>query len=118
MNGGEAVVADASEYLDMYDIGLVNVDNPTSFFMHIRVLAHHAKLLLCMCCKPGPLPIGRSLIPRACRQDTLYGHTCWGNQRYTSTTYSIGDLDERAILPRMSSYRVLHHDYMRTLELL
>ena len=26
----------------------------------------------------------------------------------------IGDLDERAILPRMSSYRVLHHDYMRT----
>ena len=27
------------------------------------------------CCKPGPLPIGRSLITRACRQDTLYGHT-------------------------------------------
>ena len=25
----------------------------------------------------------------------------------------IGDLDERAILPRMSSYRVLQHDYMR-----
>ena len=59
--------------------------------------------------------MGRSLIPRACRSDTLYGHTCWGNQRYTSTTYSIGDLDERAILPRMSSYRVLRHDYMRTL---
>ena len=29
----------------------------------------------------------------------------------------IGDLDERAILPRMSSYRVLHHDYMCTLGL-
>ena len=29
----------------------------------------------------------------------------------------IGDLDERAILPRMSSYRVLQHDYMRTLVL-
>ena len=27
----------------------------------------------------------------------------------------IGDMDERAILPRMSSYRVLHHDYMCTL---
>ena len=24
------------------------------------------------CCKPGPLPIGRSLIPRACRQDILH----------------------------------------------
>ena len=41
-----------------------------------------------------------------------------GNQRYTSTTYSIGDLDERAMLPRMSSYRVLQYDYMRTLVLL
>ena len=30
----------------------------------------------------------------------------------------IGDLDERAILPRMSSYRVLQYDYMRTLVLL
>ena len=30
----------------------------------------------------------------------------------------IGDLDERAILPRMSSYRVLQHDYMCTLVLL
>ena len=29
----------------------------------------------------------------------------------------IGDLDERAILPGMRSYRVLHHDYMRTLVL-
>ena len=27
------------------------------------------------CCKPGPLPMGRSLIPCACRQDILYGHT-------------------------------------------
>ena len=25
-----------------------------------------------LCCKPGPLPIGRSLIPRACRQDILH----------------------------------------------
>ena len=31
--------------------------------------------------------------------------------------YSIGDLDERTILPRISSYRVLHRDYMRTLVL-
>ena len=30
----------------------------------------------------------------------------------------IGDLDERAILPRMSSYRMLQYDYMRTLVLL
>ena len=30
----------------------------------------------------------------------------------------IGDLDECAILPRMSSYRVLQYDYMRTLVLL
>ena len=30
----------------------------------------------------------------------------------------IGDLDERAILPRMSGYRVLQYDYMRTLVLL
>ena len=29
----------------------------------------------------------------------------------------IGDLDEHAILLRMSSYRVLHHDYTRTLVL-
>ena len=26
----------------------------------------------CDCCKPGPLPMGRSLIPRACRQDILH----------------------------------------------
>ena len=30
----------------------------------------------------------------------------------------IGDLDEHAILPRMSSYRVLQYDHMRTLVLL
>ena len=30
----------------------------------------------------------------------------------------IGDLDERAILPRTSSYRVRQYDYMRTLALL
>ena len=29
----------------------------------------------------------------------------------------IGDLDERAILPGMNSYRVLQYDYMRTLVL-
>ena len=29
----------------------------------------------------------------------------------------IGDLDEHAILPKMSSYTVLHRDYMRTLVL-
>ena len=29
----------------------------------------------------------------------------------------IGDLDESEILPRMSSYRVLQYDYMRTLVL-
>ena len=52
------------------------------------------------CCKPGPLPIGRSLIPRACRQDTLCGHTEWGDQRYTSTTYSIEDLDEACNLTK------------------
>ena len=28
-----------------------------------------------ICCKPGPLPIGGSLILRACRRDILYGHT-------------------------------------------
>ena len=30
----------------------------------------------------------------------------------------IAYLDERAIIPRMSSYRVLQYDYMRTLVLL
>ena len=84
----------------------------------IACLSRLRAMMLRSCCKLGPLPIGRSLIPRACRKDTLYGHTGWGNQRYTSTTYSIGDLDERAILPRMSSYRVLHHDCMCTLVLL
>ena len=36
----------------------------------------NAALSLCsICCKPVPLPMGRSLIPCACRQDILYGHT-------------------------------------------
>ena len=48
MNDGETVITDASEYLDMYDIGLVHAETPTSLFLHIRVLAtaaHGAKLL-------------------------------------------------------------------------
>ena len=51
MNDGEAGIADASDYLDVCDIGLVHAETPTSLSLHIRVLAaaaHRAKLLLRM----------------------------------------------------------------------
>ena len=51
MNDGEAVIADASEYLDIYGIGLVHAESPTSLSLHIRALAaaaHRAMLLLRM----------------------------------------------------------------------
>ena len=37
-----------------------------------------------------------------------------GQSRYTSSTCRSETWTERAILPRMSSYRVMHHDYMLT----
>ena len=36
---------------------------------------------LSKCCKPGTLPMGRSLIPRACRQDICTVIPDGGNQR-------------------------------------
>ena len=51
LNDGEAVIADAAECLDIYGIGLVHAETPTSLSLHIRVLAaaaHRAKLLLRM----------------------------------------------------------------------
>ena len=43
----------------------------------------------------------------------MHGHTLMGGSRYTSTMCKLETWMERTILPRMSSYRVLHHDYMR-----
>ena len=45
---------------------------------HISDVLHNNDVacdIAAMCCKPGSLPMGRSLIPCACRQDILYGHT-------------------------------------------
>ena len=66
---------------DTTEAELIAMSSATNELMWLKQLYTYLSLTVYMpslwgdsesCCKPGPLPIGRSLIPRACRQDILH----------------------------------------------